>query len=41
MAVASVGVTFLLVPGLRRSRNGHGLDVLALDDAGTSDPVPP
>ena len=30
MAVASVAVTLALVPGLRRSRDGHGLDVLAL-----------
>ncbi len=41
MAIASVGVTFLLVPGLRRSRSGYGLDVLALDVPGTSDPVSP
>jgi MFS family permease len=32
MAVASVVVTVSLVPGLRRSREGRGLDVLALDE---------
>jgi predicted MFS family arabinose efflux permease len=31
MALASVGVTLWLVPGLSRSRDGRGLDVLALE----------
>jgi MFS family permease len=39
MAVASVVVTLSLVPGLRRSRDGHGLEVLALDVPGTPDSV--
>ena len=41
MALASVGVTLWLVPGLRRSRDGRGLDVLALEVPATPDPTSP